>query len=177
MLSQVESWLNELEVIAKGNKANANASGQKYIWYSAQKNKDIKSKFADKCERLSTDARQFKARSSGDGGSGGEWLYDFTLWEFSGKNLIGIPLVAEIEMSDSKSGGLVYDFNKLLQSDADNKVFIFQQKSKSGFCEILKDIEAAIKNYAHKVPSEYLVSCWIMSEYKFLSKRVSVSRS
>ena len=148
MLALVENCLNELEVTANQNRENAKSSGEKYIWFSTQKNKDMKLKLSNESENLSTENRRFKARNSGEGGSGGEWLYDFTLREFdSDNNFVGVPLVAEIELSDSKPRGLIYDFNKLLQSDAESKAFIFQQRDEDGFNDILKRIETAIQKY------------------------------
>lgn len=176
MLDLVEKCLNDLTVIANQNKEDARVLGKKYIWYSAQKNKDLKLKLCGECEKLSTNTQIFKARASGEGGSGGEWLYDFILREFDSENhFVGVPFVAEIELSDSKSMGLLYDFNKLMQSDADKKAFIFQQKDESGFSDILTHIESALHKYKHKVSSEFLISCWITSEYVFKSKRILVN--
>ncbi|WP_027853190.1 hypothetical protein [Marinobacterium litorale] len=175
MLETVEVCLCNLERKANHNKLEAKRKGEKYIWYSTHKNKDIKDELSRELESLSSDIKLLKARSSGKGGSGGEWLYDFTLREFDlDGNFVGVPLVAEIELSDSKSSGLLYDFNKLLQSDSSNKVFIFQQKEESGFYDILDRIEPAIKAYDHKVSSNFLISCWITSRYTFKSKRIVI---
>ncbi|MGZ5054904.1 MAG: hypothetical protein ACXWAT_08170 [Methylobacter sp.] len=168
MLNNIQDWLNDLQIRAVENKQTAKANGQKYIWYSSVKNKDIKRKFSEEGERLSRHGIRLLSRSSGNS-SGGEWLYDFVLREFDENNhLLGIRLVAEIELSDSKAQGLVYDFNKLLQADAPYKVFIFQQKDENLYSEILKKIEAAINSYRHRLDSHFLIACWITTKYRFI---------
>lgn len=174
MLDKIQAWLNELEIKANENKKAAKLDGKKYIWYSTQKNKDIKRKFSTEGEKLPASGTRLSSRSSGDS-SGGEWLYDFVLREFDESNrLIGIRLAVEIELSDSKPGGLVYDFNKLLQSDAPYKGFIFQQKDDLSFSEILEHLEAALDRYTHRLDSEFLISCWITSKYQFICKQYVV---
>lgn len=102
-------------------------------------------------------------------------MYDFALREFDEKNrLVSIYLAVEIELSDSKLGGLVYDFNKLLQSDAPYKGFIFQQKDELAFSEILDNLEATLGRYNHRINSEFLISCWITSKYQFVCEQYVV---
>jgi len=176
VLSKVITWLEELSTIANRNQKLAKMNGTEFIWYSADKNKDIKRKFSEEGEKLPTNGR-LSSRSSGKS-SGREWLYDFTLREFDSRDqLINIPLVAELEFSDSKVNGLIYDFNKLLQSDADYKVFIFQQKQHSDTEHFFECISNSVDAYNHKSSSEYLIVCWITSEYKFVYKALIGSRN
>lgn len=171
-IKSVQSWLTDLEIKANESKRKAIAGGaDKFVWYSKEKNKDIKEKFAVEGKKLSSN---YLSRSSG-GSAGGEWLYDFTLRELDEeKNLISIPLVAEIELSDSKSGGLIYDFNKLLQADSSVKVFIFQQKNEAEFKEIFAGIQVSLNLYKHRTNGQYLVACWITSEYRFIFKSYEI---
>ena len=174
MLEKIEAWLNVLEVKANENKKAAKLNGEKYIWYSTQKNKEIKRIFSAEGEKLPSTGTRLSSRSSGDS-SGGEWLYDFALREFDENDrLVGICLAVEIELSDSKPKGLGYDFNKLLQSDAPYKGFIFQQKDELAFTEILEHLEAALHRYNHRVDSEFLISCWITSKYRFIYEQYVV---
>jgi hypothetical protein len=174
LLIQVQEWLNELAMIANENKRIAKAEEKKYIWYSTQKNKDIKAKFSLEGEKLSIDGIRFSSRSSGDS-SGGEWLYDFTLRKFDESNyLLGIHLAVEIELSDSKSSGLVYDFNKLLQADSPYKCFVFQQKNESLFNEILGYFDTRLNIYNHRSDSEFLIAGWITSRYKFVYQKYKI---
>jgi len=172
MISDVKDWLEQLSAIANENKAKARSKGERYIWHSLEKNKEIKRKFSEEGERLPR-AGRLSSRSSG-ASTGREWLYDFTLREFSNDDyFIGVPLVAEIELSARTPKGLVYDFNKLLQSDADHKVFIFQQKNKAQYEDVVAYIDRAFDAYTHKSNCKYLVACWLMSEYRFIYKEMS----
>lgn len=63
MLNMVENWLNDLAIIANEKRKNARAENKKYVWYSTQKNKDLKFKFCREGESLSTDVKHFKARA------------------------------------------------------------------------------------------------------------------
>jgi hypothetical protein len=172
MISDVKNWLNQLSNIANVHKVTALSKGEKYIWHSPNKNKDIKRKFSEEGEKLATKGR-LSSRSSGKS-TGCEWLYDFTLREFSSDNhFIGVPLVVEIELSDRKPKGLVYDFNKLLQSDADHRVFIFQQKNQAQYDDAISYIVSAFDAYIHKCNSKYLVACWLTSEYRFIYKEMN----
>jgi hypothetical protein len=174
LLNKIEMWLGELEAIANKNKLLAQIEGGKYIWYSSQKNKDIKRKLTFECEKLSNSEIRLSSRSS-SGGSGGEWLYDYTLREFD-KNghFLGVRLAVEIELSDSNPRGLVYDFNKLLQSDSPYRVFVFQQKSEDECVKLLKCLEGSLEAYKHKLDSVFLISCWLTSKYKFVSKQYKI---
>ncbi|WP_162062836.1 hypothetical protein [Vibrio taketomensis] len=127
-------------------------------------------KFSEEGEKLPTNGR-LSSRSSGES-TGREWLYDFTLREFDKENnFVGVPLVAEIELSDWQPKGLVYDFNKLLQSDAKHRVFVFQQKQ-SDFENIMVYLDRSFKAYIHKTSSKFLVACWLTSEYRFIYKEM-----
>ncbi len=166
MLNLMQTWLNALADKANIEKQKHRELGKKYIWYSVQKNKDIKALFSSEGEKLPTIGR-LSSRSSGES-TGREWLYDFTLREFDTENnFLGVRLAVEIEMSDSKLKGLVYDFNKLLQSDAPYKAFIFQQKTVDDYKKIRKPLSDAHKAYHHRAPSQLLVACWITSQYRF----------
>jgi hypothetical protein len=170
MLDTVKDWLEDLAIVANENKEQAKLKGNKYTWYSSQKNKDIKRRFSQEGESLASAGRRIAARSSGDS-TGGEWLYDLTLREFDENNrFLGVPLVVEIELSDPKPRGLIYDFNKLLQSDAYNKVFIFQQKDAFEFENMIKYFDISFSAYNHKLKSKFLVACWLTSKYEFTYK-------
>ena len=174
MLHKIQVWLNDLAVIANEKKRAAKADGQKYIWYSTQKNKDIKRKLSLEGEKLLSNGTRLSSRSS-SGSSGREWLYDFALREFDENNhLIGIMLAVEIELSDSKPGGLVYDFNKLLQADAPYKVFILQQKDEVAFYEILGYLETTLDTYKHRLDCKFLIGCWLTAKYEFIYKQYDV---
>lgn len=174
MLYQIQEWLDDLAAIANEKRRVAKADERKFIWYSTQKNKDIKRKFSIEGEKLSSNGSRFSSRSSGDS-SGREWLYDFALREFDESNhLLGIKLAVEIELSDSKVGGLIYDFNKLLQSDSSYKCFIFQKKDEAAFTEILGGLNNLLNKYHHRVDSQFIVACWITSKYKFIYQQFIV---
>ncbi|WP_141201889.1 MULTISPECIES: hypothetical protein [unclassified Marinobacter] len=177
MLDTVKDWLEDLAIVANHKKEQARINGEGYTWYSSQKNKDIKRKFSQEGEKLASNGRRIAARSSGDS-TGGEWLYDFTLREFDENNrFFGVPLAAEIELSDPKPRGLIYDFNKLLQSDADNKVFIFQQKYAFEFKNMIRYFDSSFYAYNHKLKSKFLVACWLTSKYEFTYKFYSGAKS
>lgn len=173
MLDKVQNWLEDLAVIANRNKQTASLNKNKYTWYSRQKNKDIKRKLSEESEKLPTNGNRLSSRSSGKS-TGKEWLYDFTLRNFDkDNNLIGIELVVEIELSDTKTGGLVYDFNKLLQADSPNKCFIFQQKHEETATTMLERLNLSINKYNHRTKSHFLIACWVTSKYKFVYKIIT----
>jgi hypothetical protein len=57
MISDVKNWLNQLSNIANVHKVTALSKGEKYIWHSPNKNKDIKRKFSEEGEKLATKGR------------------------------------------------------------------------------------------------------------------------
>lgn len=177
MINDIYYWLDELEKTANENKKSENEKGKKYVWYSADKNIDIKNKLSIKGEELSKlSGNKLTSRSSAKS-SGGEWLYDFTLREFDKHGgFIGVKLAVEIEFSDSKIVGLRYDFNKLLQSDAEFKLFIFQQKDEEGFNEITNALSKSIEIYKHKLNSDLIIACWSMKDYKFLYRQFALEK-
>lgn len=178
MLKTIESWLDDLEKVANKNKKSEEGKGSNFIWYSANKNKDIKSKLSVEGEKLSNlSGNKLTSRSSAES-AGGEWLYDFILQEHDiCGNFIGVKLAAEIELSDSKISGLRYDFNKLLQSDAEFKLFVFQQKDVEKFNKIIDELSISIEMYNHKLNSNLLIACWSTDDYTFLYKRFFLEKS
>lgn len=176
IISKVKEWLGDLETLANEKRTLAKINGKKFIWYSKNKNKDIKKKFSQEGELLKVaQSHRLSSRSSG-ASTGNEWLYDFILREFDAENnFVRVPLTAEFEFSDSKVSALIYDFNKLLQCDADNRVFIFQTKYKEDFDEVIKKIHSVLKAYHHKSPCHFLVACWMTSEYQFKYVEIQVN--
>jgi hypothetical protein len=165
LIEDFKNWFNELgDNAMKWKRSVADITGKSPKWKSKVKNKEIKAKFTQ--EGLSLD--RIKPRSSNDR-KAREWLYDLIWREFdSENNFIGVKLAMEIELSDMKVGGLVYDFNKILQSDADYKVFVFQQKTREDSDMVFNKLISCSKKYKNKVESNYLLSCWCWETGTFI---------
>jgi len=96
-----------------------------------------------------------------------EWLYDLVWRKFDSGDYLSTLLAMEIEVSAGYKG-VVYDFNKLLQSDAKLKIMVFQQKTVEEGEDILNKLNSKISKYKHTFSSSYLLVCWVKSEYKFI---------
>lgn len=130
------------------------------IWRSPHKNRDIKSALAAEGQRLG-----FQVLPAG---RSGEWLYDL-VWRRldANRNLIGVPLAVEIEVSDSSLGGIRYDFNKLLQAQAGHKLMVFQVKTEGEVEAIFDRLEESIEVYPHPAPCRYLLCGWNTQQNAF----------
>mgnify|MGYP006431098291 CR=1 FL=1 len=134
------------------------------IWRSPEKNRDIKGFLAQEGQRLG-----FQVLPAGQRG---EWLYDLVWRRLDANgNLIGMPLAVEIEMSDNNLGGIRYDFNKLLQAQADHKLMVFQLKTPEEVEAAIERLEEAIDTYPHAAFCRYLLCGWSTQENKFYLKR------
>ena len=169
MITKFKTWFKEVEDTAiKRKKREARNKGdeskwKKEIWQSIQKNKDIKHKFRDEGFNLGYNSRpSYKSKA-------GEWLYDFIWRKFDGEdNFLELVLAMEIELSENTFKGFRYDFNKLLQSDATYKIFVFQKKMENEIEEIFKLLVESTIKYKSKIESEYLICGWCYSKNTFL---------
>ena len=93
----------------------------------------------------------------------GEWLYDFTALETDSEgNILSIALALESEGNTSFEE-ISYDFDKLIQAKAKQKVMIFQQRKKSDVISIFERLEAranAFKKTGTKEPYLFLGLFW-----------------
>lgn len=130
------------------------------IWPSPDKNRDIKEALVAEGQRLG-----FQVLPAG---SRGEWLYDL-VWRRldANRNLIGFPLAVEIELSDSRLWGIRYDFNKLLQAQADHKLMIFQVQTQEEVEAIFGRLKESIDAYSRGVPCRYLLCGWSTNKNAF----------
>lgn len=60
----------------------------------------------------------------------GEWIYDLIWFTEKDDILLSVPLVLESEISDRTKKGLRFDFEKLLISKSENKIFICMAEGK-----------------------------------------------
>ena len=165
MIEDFKAWFTELgdNAIQRKN-AIALKTGKRPKWSNTKKNKEIKERFSHEGLKISG----IKPRSSADR-KAREWLYDLIWREFdSDKNFIGVKLAMEIELSDMKERGLVYDYNKLLQSDSEYKIFVFQQKSKDQTEQIFRKLASCSEIYKNKAESSTLLCCWCWDTGTFL---------
>ena len=130
------------------------------IWRSPEKNRDIKAFLAREGQRLG-----FQVLPAGQRG---EWLYDL-VWRHldANGNLIGIPLAVEIEMSDEDVRGIRYDFNKLLQAQADHKLMVFQLKTPEEVEAAFERLQEAIDAYPSAASCRYLLCGWSTQKNEF----------
>jgi hypothetical protein len=165
MIEDFKAWFNELgDYAIKRKKDVTLRTGKLPKWTNTVKNKEIKEKFS----REGLLIEGVKPRSSANR-KAREWLYDLIWREFdSENNFVGVKLAMEIELSDMKERGLVYDFNKLLQSDSDYKVFVFQQKNKEQSEYLFMQLAGRSGAYKHKVKSSILLCCWCWETGTFL---------
>jgi hypothetical protein len=136
------------------------AQWKKEIWLSPNKNHAIKSVLAAGGQRLG-----FQVLPAG---SRGEWLYDL-VWRRldANRNLICMPLAVEIEMSDSSLGGIRYDFNKLLQAQANHKLMVFQVKTEAEVKSTFERLEESIQAFPHSSLCRYLLCGWSTQQNAF----------
>jgi len=171
LINNFKTWLNELAVIATKRKdAIELKTGKRPKWNNKVKNKEIKEKFTNEGLLL----KGIKPRSSNDR-KAREWLYDLIWREFNSDDYFtGVKLAMEIELSDMKVGGLSYDYNKLLQSDAEYKVFVFQQRTVDDSEKLFNKLELCTNNYKNRVESTFFLSCWCWETGSFLFKDLRV---
>jgi len=172
MIDEFKLWFNELGVNAiERKKAIKLKTGKSPKWKSKVKNKEIKEKFT----LNGLNIKGIRPRSSNDR-KAKEWLYDLIWREFDdNKNFIGVKLAMEIELSDMKERGLIYDFNKIIQSDAEYRVFVFQQKTKNDSELLFEKLQSCSDNYVQKVKSNFLLSCWCWETGSFIFKEFDTS--
>ncbi|WP_144407566.1 hypothetical protein [Gynuella sunshinyii] len=170
MIEDFKCWLNELGTKAIERKNTQLKNTKRQPWKNKTKNQDIKKIFTDNGRLI----EGIKPRSSNDR-KAREWLYDLIWREYdSENNFIGVCLAMEIELSDMKFSGLIYDYNKLLQSDSKYKVFVFQQKEEVASDKIFHKLELCTKKYKSRVESEFLLSCWCWNTGTFKFKQIEV---
>ena len=130
------------------------------IWLSPDKNKAIKTALAEEGQRLG-----FQVLPAG---SRGEWLYDL-VWRRldANRNLVGMPLAVEIEMSDNRLWGIRYDFNKLLQAQADHKLMVVQVQTQEEVEAVFERLQESIDVYPHGSPCRYLLCGWCTQQNAF----------
>ena len=169
MIEEFKEWMMEIQEDALSRKRDqAKAKGdeskwKKEIWTSPDKNKDIKLKFQSE-----GDKRKYKSRPSSETRAS-EWLYDFVWRQFDEDgNLLGLKLAMEIEVSDMNEKGIRYDFNKLLQTDSDYKILVFQLKTEDEVLSALSNFEKAAMAYKSKINSDFLLCGWSTSLNKFI---------
>ena len=167
MINNFKYWFEQLAENANERKEKTPLeNGQLPKWNNTTKNKEIKHKFTQEANQL----KGITARSSNNDEAGGEWLYDLIWREYDSNNFTGVKLAMEIELSDMKERGLVYDFNKLLQSDAEYKVFVFQQKTINETKNLFAKFKLCVDNYNNKVESNFLLACWCWETNTFIFK-------
>lgn len=169
MIEDFKRWFVELGDHAINRKnAIALKTGKRPKWTNPVKNKEIKEKFSYEGLRI----EGVKPRSSADRKSR-EWLYDLIWREFdSENNFVSVKLAMEIELSEMKERGLVYDFDKLLQSDSEYKIFVFQQQTKEQAEYVFKQLRIRSESYNHKLKSTFLLCCWSWDSGTFLFNEI-----
>ena len=154
-----EKWLNDL------TDARRDENNKWIRWPKKEKNADIKKMFGDKtpCGYESYYSCENK-----------EFLYDLT-WVKHGEDkhgktvLLEVALAMELEFSDGfmgkgKYGGIKFDFNKLLQTNAKFKLMGFQMKTKTEVDDAIAEMERAIEYY--KPSSKVFIFGWAYGEAK-----------
>lgn len=171
LLPWLRRALEEIEAQAIADKkarATDPAHWQREIWPSPEKNRAIKAMLAKEGERLG-----FQVLPSG---KRGEWLYDVVWRRLDGnRNIIGMPLAVEIEVSDSRLGGIRYDFNKLLQAQADHKLMVFQVKTPDEVQQAFQRLAQSIRAFPHAHACHYLLCGWSTQQNAFHYQEHSVA--
>ncbi|SDO28374.1 hypothetical protein [Vreelandella arcis] len=169
LLPWLQATLSRLEqqaIAEKKQKALAKhgdeAHWKRMIWRSPEKNHLIKVALAEEGQRLGFQVLPNPVTKRG------EWLYD-AVWRRvdANRNVIGIPLAVEIEVSDSRLGGIRYDFNKLLQAQADHKLMVFQVKTPTDVEEVFSRLMTSIDAFPHSHPCRYLLAGWCTTQHAF----------
>lgn len=169
MLKDFTAWLDDIAEVANKRKHQIELkTGKRPKWNNRVKNKEIKERFS--LEGLKT--KGIRPRSSSDR-KAREWLYDLVWREYSESGyFMAVKLAMEIELSDMKLKGLIYDYNKLLQSDAEYKIFVFQQKTVIDSKSIFEELATRTKEYSSRVSAEVLLCCWCWETATFHYKEI-----
>lgn len=152
------------KALAAENNGGDSSQWKREIWKSPYKNREIKAALAAEGQRLG-----FQVLPAGNRG---EWLYDLAWRRLdANRNLIGIPLAVEIEVSDNHLWGIRYDFNKLLQAQADHKLMVFQVQTQDEVEKTFARLEESIQVYPHAAPCRYLLCGWSTQQNIFWFKQ------
>lgn len=175
MLDQFKIWFTEIaqkaidQKVSKASKKGNAETWKSEIWRSSDKNSDIKKRFRDEGA-----ARGYKSRPSYVSGAG-EWLYDFVWREFDeDERLVRVVLAMEIEVSACNPKSIRYDFNKLLQADAEYKILVFQQKTKSEVDSTFSFLQDSFSIYQKKSDSAFLICGWCTAENSFSFRELGI---
>lgn len=94
----------------------------------------------------------------------GEWLYDLVFYKKVGANLQDILLTMEVELSDRTEKGLKFDFEKLLFSTANHRIFLCLAQSNCHEDSILNVRSILEKSYntfnSNKNPNPITLMIW-----------------
>ena len=174
-LAVIEAWL--AEVVHEWA-----PDGKWKVWHASMKNRSIKEKFAEEGKRLGL-------RSHHSGRKNKEFLYDLC-WvrraardgEDKERRLAEVVLAMELEFSDTQlrhgvHGGIRFDFNKLLQSDAKYKVLCFQMPHLSSVKEAIEKLKEDAACYQSKSASDIFICGWAWKDggRKFHCESISLS--
>jgi len=115
--------------------------------------------------RLGKDNRYWVYASSCDDSDSGEWLYDLTWLNYSGKRLTDVELVLESEWTPS---GVDEDFQKLMLARSELRVMIFQKKNRESALEKIGDLKQQVTKFTKSgFGDRYLFSCWLSDVREF----------
>ena len=147
MIIEIKNILNEINTDLKGENRS--------VW-----TKTIKQRLAELGNSLDC-----KTCASGIDSDTGEFLFDLILYQ--GDNLLNsIELAMECEWNRSL-GSIYYDFEKLLTTNAKQRLLICQASSEN-VEELRNKFKAYISNYSLlKQGSKFLIAIWIQEDEKF----------
>lgn len=103
-----------------------------------------------------------------------EWLFDLTWYQGSNKGILSLPLVLECEWSQHYED-LRHDFEKLLVTNSDLKIMIFEA-TKEKADELVAQLDSAIRNFHGTDFAETYHICTLLlsaEEYRFQTQSIT----
>jgi hypothetical protein len=79
-------------------------------------------------------------------GAGAQWLFALCWVDLRNGRMRGVPLAVEVEWN-LNMGEIAEDFDKLLQSSAQHRVMIFEQRNAADVSMALKNLKARVGAY------------------------------
>jgi hypothetical protein len=99
-------------------------------------------------------------------GAGAQWLFGLCWVDLHQGRMRGLPLAAEVEWN-LNIGEIAEDFDKLLQSRAQHRLMVFEQRTGPDVAMVLKALKARIRAYRSRQPGDR----YLFAGYDFVGKR------
>ena len=105
-----------------------------------------------------------------------EWLFDACWLEYEGDLFRRVVLVAECEWWAANPAEYEDDFAKLVVAKADLRLFICEVQNQEKADELVKWLRQYASGFNATWGDEYLISCWVIDDQKFVHESLVAKR-